>query len=394
MINKTIRDIPLSGKKVLVRVDFNVPFKPGTNEISSLNRIIASLPTIRYLIEENASVVLCSHLGRPKGGFHKDLSLSLIIPKLQALLGTNVKFSSSLDFSDIKKDISELLPKEVMLLENLRFYPEEELNDKDFSKRLAGLADVFVNDAFGVSHRAHASVYGITNWIPSVSGLLLEKEYISLGQIFESHSHPVAIILGGNKVSDKINIVKRLVNVVDKIFVGGGMAATFLKAKGLEVGDSVVDDNFVDVVNKLKSDSLYIPVDVVVSGSFEDSGNIRICSVNDINVGEIIMDIGPKTIDLYIKKIEKSKTIFWNGPMGIYEWSNYSNGTRAIAKKVSEDKFVSVIGGGSTVDAISKFGYESLMTHISTGGGASLEFLEGQVLPGIKPLLKIDSEGE
>ena len=394
MINKTIRDIPLSGKKVLVRVDFNVPFKPGTNEISSLNRIIASLPTIRYLIEENASVVLCSHLGRPKGGFHKDLSLSLIIPKLQALLGTNVKFSSSLDFSDIKKDISELLPKEVMLLENLRFYPEEELNDKDFSKRLAGLADVFVNDAFGVSHRAHASVYGITNWIPSVSGLLLEKEYISLGQIFESHSHPVAIILGGSKVSDKINIVKRLVNVVDKIFVGGGMAATFLKAKGLEVGDSVVDDNFVDVVNKLKSDSLYIPVDVVVSGSFEDSGNIRICSVNDINVGEIIMDIGPKTIDLYIKKIEKSKTIFWNGPMGIYEWSNYSNGTRAIAKKVSEDKFVSVIGGGSTVDAISKFGYESLMTHISTGGGASLEFLEGQVLPGIKPLLKIDSEGE
>jgi len=394
MINKTIRDISLSGKKVLVRVDFNVPFKPGTNEISSLNRIIASLPTIRYLIEENASVVLCSHLGRPKGGFHKDLSLSLIIPKLQALLGTNVKFSSSLDFSDIKKDISELLPKEVMLLENLRFYPEEELNDKDFSKRLAGLADVFVNDAFGVSHRAHASVYGITNWIPSVSGLLLEKEYISLGQIFESHSHPVAIILGGSKVSDKINIVKRLVNVVDKIFVGGGMAATFLKAKGLEVGDSVVDDNFVDVVNKLKSDSLYIPVDVVVSGSFEDSGNIRICSVNDINVGEIIMDIGPKTIDLYIKKIEKSKTIFWNGPMGIYEWSNYSNGTRAIAKKVSEDKFVSVIGGGSTVDAISKFGYESLMTHISTGGGASLEFLEGQVLPGIKPLLKIDSEGE
>ena len=394
MINKTIRDIPLSGKKVLVRVDFNVPFKPGTNEISSLNRIIASLPTIRYLIEENASVVLCSHLGRPKGGFHKDLSLSLIIPKLQALLGTNVKFSSSLDFSDIKKDISELLPKEVMLLENLRFYPEEELNDKDFSKRLAGLADVFVNDAFGVSHRAHASVYGITNWIPSVSGLLLEKEYISLGQIFESHSHPVAIILGGSKVSDKINIVKRLVNVVDKIFVGGGMAATFLKAKGLEVGDSVVDDNFVDVVNKLESDSLYIPVDVVVSDSFDDSGNIRICSVNDINVGEIIMDIGPKTIDLYIKKIEKSKTIFWNGPMGIYEWSNYSNGTRAIAKKVSEDKFVSVIGGGSTVDAISKFGYESLMTHISTGGGASLEFLEGQVLPGIKPLLKIDSEGE
>jgi phosphoglycerate kinase len=394
MINKTIRDIHLSGKKVLVRVDFNVPFKPDTNEISSLNRIIASLPTIRYLIEENASVVLCSHLGRPKGVFNKDLSLSLIIPKLQALLGINVKFSSSLDISDIKKEISELLPKEVMLLENLRFYSEEELNDKDFSKRLAGLADVFVNDAFGVSHRAHASVCGITNWIPSVSGLLLEKEYISLGQIFESHSHPVAIILGGSKVSDKINIVKRLVNVVEKIFVGGGMAATFLKAKGLEVGDSVVDDNFVDVVNKLESDSLYIPVDVVVSDSFEDSGNIRICSVNDINVGEIIMDIGPKTIDLYIKKLEKSKTIFWNGPMGIYEWGNYSNGTRAIAKKVSEDKFVSVIGGGSTVDAISKFGYESLMTHISTGGGASLEFLEGQVLPGIKPLLRKDSEGE
>tara|TARA_B100000519_G_scaffold84674_1_gene73394 strand:- start:8307 stop:9491 length:1185 start_codon:yes stop_codon:yes gene_type:complete len=394
MIDKTVRDIELSGKIVLVRVDFNVPFKPDTNEISSLNRIIASLPTIRYLIEENASVVLCSHLGRPKGVFRKDLSLNLVLPKLQALLGVNVKFSSSLDFSEIKKGISELLPKEVMLLENLRFYPEEELNDKDFSKKLANLADVFVNDAFGVSHRPHASVYGITNWITSVSGLLLEKEYISLGQIFESHSHPVAIILGGGKVSDKINIVKRLLNVVDKIFVGGGMAATFLKSKGLQVGNSIVDDQFIGVVNKLVSDSLYIPLDVVVSDRFEDSGNIRISSVNDIKADEMIMDIGPKTIDSYIKEIEKSKTIFWNGPMGVYEWNNYSKGTRAIAEKVSEDKFMSVIGGGSTVDAISKFGYESLMTHISTGGGASLEFLEGQLLPGIEPLLRKNSEGD
>ncbi|MBA12432.1 MAG: phosphoglycerate kinase [SAR202 cluster bacterium] len=394
MIDKTVRDIELSGKIVLVRVDFNVPFKPDTNEISSLNRIIASLPTIRYLIEENASVVLCSHLGRPKGVFRKDLSLNLVLPKLQALLGVNVKFSSSLDFSEIKKGISELLPKEVMLLENLRFYPEEELNDKDFSKKLANLADVFVNDAFGVSHRPHASVYGITNWITSVSGLLLEKEYISLGQIFESHSHPVAIILGGGKVSDKINIVKKLLNVVDKIFVGGGMAATFLKSKGLQVGNSIVDDQFIGVVNKLVSDSLYIPLDVVVSDRFEDSGNIRISSVNDIKADEMIMDIGPKTIDSYIKEIEKSKTIFWNGPMGVYEWNNYSKGTRAIAEKVSEDKFMSVIGGGSTVDAISKFGYESLMTHISTGGGASLEFLEGQLLPGIEPLLRKNSEGD
>ena len=394
MIDKTVRDIELSGKIVLVRVDFNVPFKPDTNEISSLNRIIASLPTIRYLIEENASVVLCSHLGRPKGVFRKDLSLNLVLPKLQALLGVNVKFSSSLDFSEIKKGISELLPKEVMLLENLRFYPEEELNDKDFSKKLANLADVFVNDAFGVSHRSHASVYGITNWITSVSGLLLEKEYISLGQIFESHSHPVAIILGGGKVSDKINIVKRLLNVVDKIFVGGGMAATFLKSKGLQVGNSIVDDQFIGVVNKLVSDSLYIPLDVVVSDRFEDSGNIRISSVNDIKADEMIMDIGPKTIDSYIKEIEKSKTIFWNGPMGVYEWNNYSKGTRAIAEKVSEDKFISVIGGGSTVDAISKFGYESLMTHISTGGGASLEFLEGQLLPCIEPLLRKNSEGD
>ena len=394
MIDKTVRDIELSGKIVLVRVDFNVPFKPDTNEISSLNRIIASLPTIRYLIEENASVVLCSHLGRPKGVFRKDLSLNLVLPKLQALLGVNVKFSSSLDFSEIKKGISELLPKEVMLLENLRFYPEEELNDKDFSKKLANLADVFVNDAFGVSHRSHAAVYGITNWITSVSGLLLEKEYISLGQIFESHSHPVAIILGGGKVSDKINIVKRLLNVVDKIFVGGGMAATFLKSKGLQVGNSIVDDQFIGVVNKLVSDSLYIPLDVVVSDRFEDSGNIRISSVNDIKADEMIMDIGPKTIDSYIKEIEKSKTIFWNGPMGVYEWNNYSKGTRAIAEKVSEDKFMSVIGGGSTVDAISKFGYESLMTHISTGGGASLEFLEGQLLPGIEPLLRKNSEGD
>ena len=391
MINKTIRDISLSGKTVLLRVDFNVPFNPRTSEIANLNRIVASLPTIRYLIEQNASVVLCSHLGRPKGAFDKDLSLINILGKLQDLLGYPVSFESSLDFSEIKKNISKLRPKEVMLLENIRFYSEEESNDEAFSKKLASLADIFVNDAFGVSHRPHSSVSGITEWVPSVAGLLLEKEYISLGQIFETHAHPVAVILGGAKVSDKINIVKRLVDVVDRIFIGGGMCATFLKANELEVGKSFVEEDFIDIAKELiSSTALYVPIDVVVSDNFEDKSHNRICSVNDINPNEIIMDIGPKTRNLYIKGIDDSKTIFWNGPMGVYEWDDYSLGTREIAAKLANEDFISVIGGGSTVDAISKFGYGSRMTHISTGGGASLEFLEGKTLPGLEPLINKD----
>ena len=391
MINKTIRDISLSGKTVLLRVDFNVPFNPRTSEIANLNRIVASLPTIRYLIEQNASVVLCSHLGRPKGVFDKDLSLINILGKLQDLLGYPVSFESSLDFSEIKKNISKLRPKEVMLLENIRFYSEEESNDEAFSKKLASLADIFVNDAFGVSHRPHSSVSGITEWVPSVAGLLLEKEYISLGQIFETHAHPVAVILGGAKVSDKINIVKRLVDVVDRIFIGGGMCATFLKANELEVGKSFVEEDFIDIAKELiSSTTLYVPIDVVVSDNFEDKSHNRICSVNDINPNEIIMDIGPKTRNLYIKGIDDSKTIFWNGPMGVYEWDDYSLGTREIAAKLANEDFISVIGGGSTVDAISKFGYGSRMTHISTGGGASLEFLEGKTLPGLEPLINKD----
>ena len=391
MINKTIRDISLSGKTVLVRVDFNVPFKLGTVEISNLNRIIESLPTIRYLIEQNAAIVLCSHLGRPNGLFDKDLSLINIVDKLQELLEYPIYFSPSLDFSEIKKDISKLRPKEIMLLENIRFYSEEESNDEAFSKKLASLADIFVNDAFGVSHRSHSSVSGITEWIPSVAGLLLEKEYISLSQIFKTHAHPVAVILGGAKVSDKINIVNRLIGVVDKIFIGGGMCATFLKVNELEVGKSFVEENFFCIARKLiSSTKLFIPIDVVVADNFEDKSHNRICSVNDINPNEIIMDIGPRTRSLYIKGIEASKTIFWNGPMGVYEWENYSQGTREIAAKLSNDGFISVIGGGSTVDAISKFGYASRMTHISTGGGASLEFLEGKLLPGIEPLINKD----
>lgn len=391
MINKTIRDVSLSGKTVLLRVDFNVPFNPGTSEISNLNRIVASLPTIRYLIEQNASVVLCSHLGRPKGAFDKDLSLINILGKLQDLLGHPVSFESSLDFPEIKKNILKLRPKEVMLLENIRFYSEEESNDEAFSKKLASLADIFVNDAFGVSHREHSSVSGITEWVPSVAGLLLEKEYISLGQIFETHAHPVAVILGGAKVSDKINIVKRLVNVVDKIFIGGGMCATFLKANELEVGKSFVEEDFIDTAKQfISATTLYVPIDVVVSDNFEDKSRNRICSVNDINSNEIIMDIGPKTRNLYIKGIDDSKTIFWNGPMGVYEWDAYSLGTREIAAKLANEDFVSVIGGGSTVDAISKFGYGSRMTHISTGGGASLEFLEGKTLPGLEALINKD----
>lgn len=397
---KTVRDIEVSGKRVLVRVDFNVPFKPGTDEISNANRIVASLPTIRYLLGRRASVVLCSHLGRPRGRSIPELSLRPIRGRLAQYLDMRISFSGSTNFRRIQEDVSRITPGEVILLENMRFHPGEETNAPEFSKELSDLAEFYVNDAFGASHRAHASIQGITGFLPSVAGLLLEEEIRSLEKVLLDPLRPFVAVLGGAKVSDKINVVNNLSLTADKILIGGGMAATFLNSTGIFVGSSPVEENFLEKAKKLLNNSpntnveIVLPVDVVVSAEFDSQSPYRTCPVSEIGEREMLLDIGPQTRDIYAKVLSDSSTVLWNGPMGVFEWDHYSEGTRLIANSIARDGIVSVIGGGSTVDAVSKFGLEARMTHISTGGGASLEFMEGKDLPGIVSLLDADESYE
>ncbi len=397
---KTVRDIEVSGKRVLVRVDFNVPFKPGTDEISNANRIVASLPTIRYLLGRRASVVLCSHLGRPRGRSIPELSLRPIRGRLAQYLDMRISFSESTDFRRIQEDVSRITPGEVILLENMRFHPGEETNAPEFSKELSDLAEFYVNDAFGASHRAHASIQGITGFLPSVAGLLLEEEIRSLEKVLLDPLRPFVAVLGGAKVSEKINVVNNLSLTADKILIGGGMAATFLNSTGIFVGSSTVEENFLEKAKKLLNNSpntnveIILPVDVVVSAEFDSQSPYRTCPVSEIGEREMLLDIGPQTRDIYAKILSDSSTVLWNGPMGVFEWDHYSEGTRLIASSIARDGIVSVIGGGSTVDAVSKFGLEARMTHISTGGGASLEFMEGKDLPGVVSLLDADESYE
>ncbi|MDP7627164.1 MAG: phosphoglycerate kinase [SAR202 cluster bacterium] len=397
---KTVRDIEVSGKRVLVRVDFNVPFKPGTDEISNANRIVASLPTIRYLLGRGASVVLCSHLGRPRGRSIPELSLRPIRGRLAQYLDMRISFSESTNFRRIQEDVSRITPGEVILLENMRFHPGEETNAPEFSKELSDLAEFYVNDAFGASHRAHASIQGITGFLPSVAGLLLEEEIRSLEKVLLDPLRPFVAVLGGAKVSDKINVVNNLSLTADKILIGGGMAATFLNSTGIFVGSSTVEEKFLEKAKKLLNNSpntnveIVLPVDVVVSAEFDSQSPYRTCPVSEIGEREMLLDIGPQTRDIYAKVLSDSSTVLWNGPMGVFEWDHYSEGTRLIANSIARDGIVSVIGGGSTVDAVSKFGLEARMTHISTGGGASLEFMEGKDLPGIVSLLDADESYE
>ena len=397
---KTVRDIEVSGKRVLVRVDFNVPFKPGTDEISNANRIVASLPTIRYLLGRRASVVLCSHLGRPRGRSIPELSLRPIRGRLAQYLDMRISFSESTDFRRIQEDVSRITPGEVILLENMRFHPGEETNAPEFSKELSDLAEFYVNDAFGASHRAHASIQGITGFLPSVAGLLLEEEIRSLEKVLLDPLRPFVAVLGGAKVSEKINVVNNLSLTADKILIGGGMAATFLNSTGIFVGSSPVEENFLEKAKKLLNNSpntnveIVLPVDVVVSAEFDSQSPYRTCPVSEIGEREMLLDIGPQTRDIYAKVLSDSSTVLWNGPMGVFEWDHYSEGTRLIANSIARDGIVSVIGGGSTVDAVSKFGLEARMTHISTGGGASLEFMEGKDLPGVVSLLDADESYE
>ena len=384
---KTIRDVDVKRKKVLVRVDFNVPIKDG--QVGDDTRIVAALPTIKYLIEQNAAVILCSHLGRPKGKPDAKFSLSPVAEYLKKLVDAEVAFAVDCIGSEAKNAADKLEPGNILVLENTRFYKEETDNDPEFAKELASLAEVFVNDAFGSSHRAHASTEGVAKYLPSVSGFLLEKEIDYLGNAVSDPKRPFVAILGGAKVSDKINVIKYLATQADQILIGGGMANTFFMAQGYPVGDSLVEPDVVELAKELIESAgakLRLPVDVVIANEFAEDADYKTIQMGPIEEGWRILDIGIKTVENYRKVICDAGTVVWNGPMGVFEFPNFAKGTFAIAKAVSESDAVSIIGGGESVAAIKESGLDNKITHISTGGGASLEMLEGKTLPGLAVL--------
>ena len=391
---KTIRNINLVGKTVLVRVDYNVPFRPGTTQISDDSRIQATLPTLRYLMERQCRVVLVSHMGRPNGQAVEELRMKPVTERLSKLLGVNVVQAPGCIGPEVTRAILALTPGGVAMLENIRFMPGEERNDPKLAAELASLADVYVNDAFGTAHRAHASTEGVAHKLPAVAGLLMELELQMLGAALDSPKRPFTAIVGGAKVSDKSAVLDRLAQKVDAILIGGGMAATFLKANGLSVGDSPVEGERVASTSKFMdrlrfgNTRLLLPTDVVVADAFAEKAHHKTVSAEKIPNGRRIMDIGPETAELYEFQIKKSQTVLWNGPMGVFEWEPFSHGTVRIAKALAGLKdATTVLGGGSTAEAVEKLGLAAKMTHVSTGGGASLEFLEGKTLPGVAALL-------
>ncbi|MBP2655242.1 MAG: Phosphoglycerate kinase [Firmicutes bacterium] len=388
MDKKTIRDINVSGKKVLVRVDYNVPLDKN-GKITDDTRIRATLPTIEYLLEKNAAVVLVSHLGRPKGAPVPEYSLSPVAKRLAELLGKEVLFAGDCVGPQAEAKVGELKADQVLLLENLRFHSEEEKNNAEFAAKLASLAEVYVNDAFGVSHRAHASVEGITKYLPAVAGMLMEKEINFLGQAVSSPVHPYVAIIGGAKVSDKIGVIGNLLTKVDTLIIGGGMANTFLAAQGYAAGKSLVEEDKLELARSLIADakkrgvSLLLPTDVVVADKFAAEADSKVVKVDEIPQEWMALDIGPDTSKAYAAALVDAKLIVWNGPMGVFEMDTFAKGTEAVAHAVAASKAVSVVGGGDSIAAIEKVGVQKNISHISTGGGASLEFLEGKVLPGI-----------
>ncbi len=384
---KTIRDIDVAGKKVLVRVDFNVPIKDGV--ITDDTRIKAALPTIEYLLEKGAAVILMSHLGRPKAKVDLAFTLKPVAERLANLLGKEVIFASDCLGEETKAAANALRSGDVMLLENTRFYAGEEANDPAMAEELASLADIYVNDAFGTAHRAHASTEGVTKFLPGVAGFLMEKEIKYLSQVVEKPERPFIAILGGAKISDKIGVIKNLLTKADKILIGGGMANTFLKAQGYEMGDSLVEADVIETAKSLLAESsgkLLLPVDLVLADKFAEDADAKTVPVGDVEAGWRVLDIGPETVKLYNDEIAMAATVIWNGPMGVFEFAPFAKGTFGIAEGIAASNAVSVIGGGDSVAAVQKSGLADKVTHISTGGGASLEMLEGLELPGVAAL--------
>jgi phosphoglycerate kinase len=384
---KTIRDVDFKDKKVLVRVDFNVPMKEGA--VSDDTRIRAAIPTIQYLLDKGAAVILCSHLGRPKGGPDLAFTLRPVAEYLGKLLGKNVKFAEDCVGPAAEKAAKDLKFGEVLVLENTRFHPEEEKNDLGLARQMASLADIYVNDAFGTAHRAHSSTEGVARYLPGVAGFLMEKEIKYLGEAVANPKRPFVAILGGAKISDKIGVIKNLLAKADVILIGGGMANTFFQAQGYPVADSLVEEEALETARELlKSGStkLRLPVDVAIGDKFDAESQKKIIQAGPVPEGWRILDIGPDTVEAYGKVIKTAGTVVWNGPMGVFEFPKFAEGTFAIAKEIAASNAVSVIGGGESVSAVQKSGVADKITHISTGGGASLEMLEGLELPGLAAL--------
>ena len=392
MSKKTIRDIDLKGKRVFVRCDFNVPMDENKN-ITDNRRIVSAIPTIKYLIDQGCKIVLSSHLGRPKGEFKKEFSLAPVAVELSKQLGQEVLMAKDVIGEDAKRLSENLQPGQVMLLENVRFHKEETDNYPEFAKKLASYGEIFVNDAFGTAHRAHASTEGVAHYIPAVSGFLIEKELKFLGEALENPERPFVSILGGSKVSDKIAVIDSLLEKVNVLLIGGGMAYTFFKALGYSVGNSICEDDKIDLAKELmekakaKNVKMLLPVDNKLGKEFSANTETMIVDRDSIPDGWEGLDIGPKTIELYSEELRKAKTIIWNGTVGVAEFDLFATGTNELAKVLAESDATTIIGGGDTAAAVQKAGLADKMTHVSTGGGASLEFLEGKKLPGIECLM-------
>ena len=391
MKQKTIEDISVESKKVLVRVDFNVPLNEK-GEITDETRIQAALPTIKYLLDHHAKVILCSHLGRPKGEVKPEFSLAPVAKRLQVLLDTKVTFAKDVIGPSADEAVANIQDGEVVLLENLRFHKEETKNDPEFAKKLASYADIFVNDAFGTAHRAHASTEGVTHYLPSVAGFLIKKELEFMGGALENPQRPFVAILGGAKIADKIPVIENLFNKVDCLIIGGGMANTFLAAQGYHMGKSLVDADSIGLANellkkaKLKGGKILLPIEVVAADAFSNDAKTVMVPVDSIPEGYMALDVGSSTTMIFAEEINRAKTVIWNGPMGVAEMPNFAGGTRAVAEALANTSATTIIGGGDSAAAVKNLGFGDKMSHISTGGGASLEFLEGKELPGIAAL--------
>lgn len=384
---KLITDVDVRGKRVLARVDFNVPIKDG--KVEDDTRIVAALPTIKYLLDHGAAVILCSHLGRPKEGPDPKYSMRPTAEHLSKLLGRPVAFSEECIGPVAEAAAKALKPGDVLVLENTRFYKGETKNDPEMAKQLAALADIFVNDAFGSAHRAHASTEGVAHYLPAVAGFLMEKEIKYLGEAISNPKRPFVAILGGAKIVDKIGVIRNLLKIADTVLIGGGMANTFFKAQGYPMGESLVDGEALETAREILQEAgsrLRLPVDVVIADKFDNNANTRIIDVGKVPDGWAILDIGPETVAAYAKVIKSAGTVVWNGPMGVFEMPNFAKGTFGVAQAVAESQAVSIVGGGDSVSALNQSGLSDKITHISTGGGASLEMLEGLALPGVAAL--------